>query len=136
MSEAKDLLLTTPPKTCNSSIHRLRVCPLFLDPGSPVKQRRPKSKKPQDDQRPGSQPYIPIEDSNRLIRQRGPGQNAEYGIRDQSQCELLLDVQLLLPHLEIPRKTLGISAADSRFAHARKRLNFWCTGEDSNLRTS
>src|SRR5579863_1693981 len=34
------------------------------------------------------------------------------------------------------KSRLGISPAGSRFAHARRRLNLWCTGKDSNLRTS
>ena len=41
---------------------------------------------------------------------------------------------------QIRRKTLGIWAAGSRlslrFAHARKPPQSWCTGKDSNLRTS
>ena len=63
----------------------------FLDPRAPVIQCRPKSKQPQNQQRSSSQPYIRVENSNRLIRKRRPSQNTQHSIRDQSQHELLLD---------------------------------------------
>ncbi len=45
----------------------VRVLPLFFDSGSPKIQRRSKREQSQDQQRPGSQFHIRVEDSNRLI---------------------------------------------------------------------
>jgi len=60
-------------------------------------QRGPEQKQPQHQQRSASQLHVQIEDSNRIVRQRRPGQNSQHAVRDQRDYELLLGSQRLIP---------------------------------------
>jgi hypothetical protein len=99
---------------------RLFFFPGVVDSHPPEIQQGPQSEHPDNDERRTAQAEFQIEQLNRIARQGPPCQQPEQGVGCYRQRELSIDAQPLSPR---PSTLPGPKS-------------FWCTGKDSNLRTS
>jgi hypothetical protein len=73
--------------------------------------------------------------ANLAVADREPRQNSQCSVSDQCSGQAIHPSNSL--RQQIHTTPFGISPAGSAFAHARQTAQLiWCTGKDSNLRTS